>query len=92
MAQGEPLGQAIADESRSALDADVREGTRQSLQRVLECEVEAFLAEHADRTDERDGSKLRQANPFGAPQARHHCRAPWEAVLTWPPTSSNWAG
>ena len=53
MAQGELLGQAIAYESRSALDAYVREGARQMLQRALECEVEAFLAEHADRTDER---------------------------------------
>jgi putative transposase len=53
MPRGEPLGQAIADESRSALDTYVREGARQMLQRALECEVEAFLADHADRTDER---------------------------------------
>ena len=53
MARGESLGQVIADESRSALDAYVREGARQMLQRALECEVEAFLADHADRTDER---------------------------------------
>jgi len=53
MARGEPLGQAIADESRSSLDAYVREGARQMLQRALECEVESFLAEHADRTDAR---------------------------------------
>lgn len=53
MAPGEPLGQAIAEESPSALDAYVREGARQMLQRALECEVEAFLAEHADRTDGR---------------------------------------
>ena len=52
MSRGEPLGQAIADESRSALDGYVREGARQMLQRALECEAEAFLAEHADRTDE----------------------------------------
>jgi len=52
MARGESLGQAIADESRSALDAYVREGARQMLQAALECEVEAFLAEHADRADE----------------------------------------
>ena len=53
MARGESLGQAVVDESRSALDAYVREGARQMLQKALECEVEAFLAEHADRTDER---------------------------------------
>ena len=53
MARGESLGQVIADESRSALDAYVREGARQMLQRALECEVEAFLAEYVDRTDER---------------------------------------
>lgn len=53
MARGESLGQSIADESRSALDAYVRERARQMLQKALECEVEAFLAEHADRTDER---------------------------------------
>ena len=52
MARGESLGQAIADEGRSDLDAYVREGARQMLQRALECEVEAFLADHADRTDE----------------------------------------
>jgi hypothetical protein len=34
MARGESLGQAIADESRSALDADVCERTRQMLQRA----------------------------------------------------------
>jgi len=53
MARDEALGQAIVAESRSALDAYVREGARQMLQRALECEVEAFLADHADRTDER---------------------------------------
>jgi putative transposase len=53
MARGDALGQAIADESRSALDACVRAGARQMLQRALEYEVEAFLADHADRTDER---------------------------------------
>ena len=53
MARGESLGQAIVDESRSALDAYVREGAREMLQRALECEVDAFLAEYADRTDAR---------------------------------------
>lgn len=53
MARGASLGQAIVDESRSALDACVREGAREMLQRALECEVDAFLAEHADRTDAR---------------------------------------
>ena len=52
MARDESLGQAIADESRSALDAYVREGARQMLQAALECEVDAFLAEYADRADE----------------------------------------
>jgi transposase-like protein len=52
MARGESLGQAIADESRSALDAYLREGARQMLQAALECEVDAFLAEYADRADE----------------------------------------
>ena len=40
MARRESLGQAIADGSRSALDAYVRVGTRQMLQRALECEVD----------------------------------------------------
>ena len=53
MARGESLGQVIVDESRSTLDAYVREGARQMLQRALECEVEAFLADQADKTDER---------------------------------------
>jgi transposase-like protein len=53
MARGESLGHVVADESRSALDAYVREGARQMLQRALECEVEVFLADHADRTDQR---------------------------------------
>ena len=52
MARDESLGQAIADESRNALDAYVREGARQMLQAALECEVDAFLAEYADRADE----------------------------------------
>ena len=41
MSRGESLDQAIADESRSALDAYVCEGARQMLQRALECEVDA---------------------------------------------------
>jgi hypothetical protein len=53
MARGESLGQVIADDSRGALDAYVPEGARQMPQRALECEEEAFLAEHVDRTDER---------------------------------------
>ena len=52
-AQVESMGQAIADESRNALDAYVREGARQILQRALECEVDAFLAEYAGRADKR---------------------------------------
>lgn len=52
MARDEAMGQAIADESRSALDGYVLLGARKMLQRALECEVEAFLAEHADRVDE----------------------------------------
>ena len=53
LSRSECLGQAVADESRSALDGYVREGARQMLQRALECEVEAFLADHAARTDQR---------------------------------------
>ena len=53
LSRSECLGQAVADESRSALDGYVREGARQMLQRALECEVEAFLADPADRTDQR---------------------------------------
>ncbi len=51
MAQGDALGQAIVDESRSALDGYVQEGAWRMLQRALEYEVENFLAEHADRAD-----------------------------------------
>ena len=53
MSRGEALSQAITDESCSALDAYVREGARQLLQRACECEVKAFLADHADRIDQR---------------------------------------
>ena len=52
MARGETLGQAIADERRSALDAYVRAGGRQMLQAALEWEAGTFLAEYADRADE----------------------------------------
>ena len=52
MARGDSLGRAIADESRSALDAYVHEGARRMLQRVLECEMEGFLAQYADKGDE----------------------------------------
>lgn len=52
MAQGDALGQVIADESRSVLDGYVLLGAKKMPQRALECEVEAFLAEHADRVDE----------------------------------------
>ncbi|MFO0450114.1 MAG: hypothetical protein ACK52I_15890 [Pseudomonadota bacterium] len=52
MARGDSLGRAIADESRSALDAYVHEGAKRMLQRVLECEVEGFLAQYADKVDE----------------------------------------
>ncbi|MEI8070656.1 MAG: IS256 family transposase [Planctomycetota bacterium] len=51
MAQGDALGQAIVDESRSALDGYVQEGAWRMLQRALEYEVENFLAEHALRAD-----------------------------------------
>jgi hypothetical protein len=53
MSRGEVLGTVIADESRRALDGYVREGARPMLQRALECEVDAFLAEHGDRTNAR---------------------------------------
>ena len=52
MSRGDALGQVIADESRSALDGYVLLKARKILQRAFECEVEAFLAEHADRVDE----------------------------------------
>jgi putative transposase len=51
--QGEALARAVVDESRSALDAYVFEGARQLLQMALECEVQGFLEEHADKVDER---------------------------------------
>ena len=51
MAQGDALGQAIVHECRSALDGYVQEGAWRMLQRALEYEVENFLAEHADRAD-----------------------------------------
>lgn len=58
MSRGECLGQAVADESRSALDGYVREGARQMLQRALECGVDSFLAEYADRADEHEGQQV----------------------------------
>jgi hypothetical protein len=48
MARGESLGQAIVDDSRSVLDVYVRARAREMLQKALECEVEAFLAEYAE--------------------------------------------
>ncbi len=47
------MARAVVDESRSALDAYVFEGARQLLQMALECEVQGFLEEHADKVDER---------------------------------------
>ncbi len=38
---------------RSPLDEIVREGARRILQSAIDAEVEAFIAMHADRTDER---------------------------------------
>lgn len=75
MSRSECLGQAVADESRSALDGYVRGGARQMLQRALECEVEAFLADPADRTDqERTQARRSERVPAGTD---HHdgCRA-----------------
>ena len=46
------MARAVVDESRSALDAYVFEGARQLLQMALECEVQGFLEEHADKVDE----------------------------------------
>ena len=53
MARDESLRQAIADDSRNALDRYAREGARQLLQKALAREVEAFVVEHADRRDVR---------------------------------------
>ena len=50
--QEEAMARAVVDESRSALDAYVFEGARQLLQMALECEVQGFLEEHADKVDE----------------------------------------
>ena len=42
---------AIAEDTRSVLDAYVREGARKLLQAALECEVEAFVEEYAVKVD-----------------------------------------
>jgi len=39
-------------DQRSPLDEIVREGARRMLQSAIDAEVEAFIAMHADRTDE----------------------------------------
>jgi hypothetical protein len=40
-------------DQRSPLDEIVKEGARRMLQTAIDAEVEAFIAMHADRTDER---------------------------------------
>ena len=40
-------------DQRSPLDEIVREGARRMLQSAIDAEVDAFVAQHADRTDER---------------------------------------
>ncbi len=42
-----------AFEQKSPLDEIIREGARRMLQSAIDAEVEAFVAQHADRTDER---------------------------------------
>ena len=71
MAQGDALGQAIVDESRSALDGYVQEGAWRILQRALEYEVENFLAEHADRADNK-----------GRKQVVHNGYLPARTIMT----------
>ena len=71
MAQGDALGQAIVDESRSALDGYVQEGAWRMLQRALEYEVENFLAEHADRADNK-----------GRKQVVHNGYLPARTIMT----------
>ncbi len=71
MAQGDALGQAIVDESRSALDGYVQEGAWRMLQRALEYEVENFLAEHALRADNK-----------GRKQVVHNGYLPARTIMT----------
>jgi putative transposase len=51
-ARSEAVASAIAEDTRSVLDAYVREGARKLLQAALECEVEAFVEEYAVKVDE----------------------------------------
>ena len=51
-ARSEAVASAIAEDSRSVLDAYVREGARKLLQAALECEVESFVEEYAVKVDE----------------------------------------
>ena len=51
-ARSEAVVSAIAEDTRSVLDAYVREGARKLLQAALECEVEAFVEEYAVKVDE----------------------------------------
>lgn len=51
-ARSEAVASAIAEDSRSVLDAYVREGARKLLQAALECEVELFVEEYAVKVDE----------------------------------------
>jgi hypothetical protein len=53
MARDEAMDTAIADEGRGALDGYVLLEAGKMLQRALECEVEVFVSEHADKTDEK---------------------------------------
>jgi len=59
----EAVTSAIAEDSRSVLDAYVREGARKLLQAALECEVESFVAECAGKVDEQ-GRRLVVRNGY----------------------------
>ncbi len=50
-AEGSPIGFPNPDDTRSPLDALVREGARKMLQAALESEVEQFLEQHSPRVD-----------------------------------------
>ena len=86
MSRGESLDQAIADESRSALDAYVCEGARQMLQRALECEVDAFLVEYADRADKRGRPRRRRATFTRSGSPRQGMRQSKPSITSWKST------
>ena len=60
---GQPIDPEVVEfreafEARSTLDEIIREGARKMLQTAIEVEVDDFVAQHADRRDERNRQQI----------------------------------